>query len=151
LVGAGSAARKGFPVWDRGGRPLAICATFAGALFSTGFFFLHVTMFTHGPGHVMTGLLHQAAESKAIIHENDATFGFTYFPLIFRGVSAAQYYVMAPPLRLLRINQTNENGEIVPAQIISELDNYQELIVVDTRLRTYRDLRACWLGNQSCP
>jgi hypothetical protein len=152
LVAAGGNELTGYHLWDKAGRFAAVGATVLGAFVATAFFLLHQPMFVHGPGRFVSLIFDQEG-TKAIIYEAGAAWGFTYFPLVFsHGGQISQYRESADPVELIKIEAGGaDSSKIAVQDIDSTLANYEHLFVVDTRLRTYRELRKCVQVKLSCP
>ena len=150
LVGAGASSATGFRIWDRAGRIVAIAATIGGACASTIFFLDHSPMFIHGPQRFVGGAFDQLEEPKAIIYESGAPWGFSYFPLVFTHENKiAQYRSIDGGDRLvqLRTGPTDITTSLATEAAVAP---YNHLLLVDSRLRNYRDIRACESPDKAC-
>jgi hypothetical protein len=149
LMGIGATSYTGFRVWDRAGRFIAAGAMLIGAASSVYILFNHASIFIHGPQQFVGQVYDRAASPKAIIYEAGAQWIFSYFPLVFaRNNEIAQYRQNDQGSGLIRIG----SGAIQPAvqDTGSIFAPYNEVLVVDVRFRTFRDLR-CAGQTDLCP
>jgi hypothetical protein len=150
VVGAGAASPLGFRVWDKGGRFVAIGATLLGAAISTFFFLTHAQMFIHGPQRFVSAVFDRIGSPKAIVYEGTG-WGYSYFPLLFTHGGEIDQYRAADG----RVQATGADrigfDRTVHQNIVSAISSYSHLLLVDTELRTYRDLRACQGFEETCP
>jgi hypothetical protein len=146
LIAAGGTQSVGFSAWDKVGRKLAIAAMLAGAAWSTYIFLGNASVFIHGPERSVGRLYDQAAGKKAIVYEPGAAWGFLYFPLVFTHNNVvAQLRVPESGNSFVVIGATPPS----PQDIDRAVATYDTLLVVDIRLRSYRDVAACLKG--ACP
>lgn len=140
LVGISATTLTGFRFWDRGGRFVVIGATLIGACVSTVTFLTHSTMFVHGPQRFVGAIFDRIGAPKAIVYESGAAWGFPYFPLVFSHERKIdQYRVAENEVGLVRAGSSVE--QLAPQSIVSTVAPYNHILLVDTRLRTYRELR----------
>jgi hypothetical protein len=154
LVGAGATSSStGFRLWDYAGRFAAVGATMASGLISTILFLAYASMFVHGPQRFVGAVFDGIEGSKAIIYEDGAGWGYSYFPLVFsHHGNIDQYRATDGQVQLIgpAAGGSGADGP-APRDIGSAVASYDHLLVVDTQLRTYRDLRACQGLGGSCP
>jgi hypothetical protein len=153
LVGAGAASSTGFRLWDKPGRFAAIAATITGGLISTYFFLAHASMFVHGPQRFVGAIFDRIEGPKAIVYEDGASWGYSYFPLVFsHSGKIIQYRAADGQVQQIRA-RAGGSGADGPTlrDIVWAVAPYNHLIVVNTQPRTYRDLRACQGLGGSCP
>jgi hypothetical protein len=150
LVGVGAASSIAFRPWDRVGRYVAAAIMLAGAAWSTYLFFVNAPMFVHGPERFVGKLYDQSRGPKAIIYELGTTWGLLYFPLVFTHKNeVAQYRATGDTSDVIRVIDPNRQEK--PLDIAETVAPYVTVLVVDIRLRTYRDLGACLQSLSACP
>jgi hypothetical protein len=127
---------------------IAVMATVVGATVSTYTFLVHASEFVHGPGEFVGGLYDRAEAPKAVVYETGAAWGWSYFPLVFcyKG-EIAQYRPADGGTELVRIAAGPPPP--APQQILAAVSPYNNLILVNVRLRTYQDIRQC--NANACP
>jgi hypothetical protein len=139
---AGSAATHAeIRYWTSVCRTAAVF-TVAGAIVSTYLFLAHASEFVHGPGGFVSAVYDRIESPKGVVYETDAAWQWSYFPLVFhyKG-NIAQYRPTEDRAALVRI--ASGPNPRAPQQILDAVAPYNALILVDVRLRTYRDLRRC--------
>jgi hypothetical protein len=153
LIGAGASAITGYRFWDKLGRLAAASATLIGALGSTIFFFGNSSMFVHGPQRFVSAIFNETKDPKAIVYEASSAWGFSYFPLVYTHggkihqyrLSDGQIEVIVPRNAEAAINKS------VSQDIRLRFAPYDHLLLVNTELRSYRDLRECRRLVTACP
>jgi len=150
LIGVGAALPTGFRFWDDAGRFVAGGAMLVGAAISTHSFLRHASMFVHGPGRFVSGVYDKVGFPKAIVYEAGSAWGFSYFPLAFSyNQQIIQYRSAENKDGLIRIG--GSEGQPVAQRMESALESYNNILLVDVRLRTAQDLRRCQNHPSSCP
>jgi hypothetical protein len=150
LVGSGASSRAGIRLWDWAGRFTAIGLTIVGASASTLLFLDKPSLFIHGPQRFVGGLYDHAIEPKAIVYESEASWPSSYFPLVFSHRNKIiQFRALDDGSRVLRIGSDAASDQ-APQDSETALAPYKHLIVVDIRLRNYRDIRVCQDANGAC-
>jgi hypothetical protein len=151
LIGAGATSVTGFRSWDDAGRNLALGALLVGAAISTYTFFFHASMFVHGPQRFVGALYETAAGPKAIVYETGAAWGWSYVPLQYtHDGEVIQYRTPDDGIGLVRVGRRGAEAT-APQEIEATVAPYQVLLLIDIRLRTYRDLRQCQTQPNACP
>jgi hypothetical protein len=149
LIAIGAQSRIGFRSWDNVGRFIAITMMVLGSAQATTTFFSNSTMFVHGPNRFIGGLYDSAEDPKAIVYEAGAFWKFPYFPLVFSHRNKIDQYRAADNEDgLFRIVRGQD--DLLGQPIKTVVAPYKTVLVVDTRLRTYRDIRECQNGNVEC-
>ena len=129
---------------------IVIVMTIAGAACSTYTFLAHASDFIHGPGRFVGALYDRAGPPKAVFYEVDAADGWSYFPLVFSHKGQVpQYRATDGGAQVVRM----VSGAIQPAPqaTLMAATQYDNLILVDVRLRTYGDIRRCLASTSRCP
>jgi hypothetical protein len=148
LVGIGATTVTGFRFWDHVGRFVVIGATLIGASVSTVAFLTHSAMFIHGPQRFVGAMFDRIEGPRAIVYESGAAWGFPYFPLVFsHDRKIDQYRAAENEVGLIRAG--GGASQPAPQSIVSTVAPYNHLLLVDTQLRTYRDLREYQKGESS--
>ncbi len=150
LIGIGASSSTGFRPWDRGGRFVAASAMLIGAAFSTHVFLFHAPFFVHGPERFVGAIYDEATSPKAIVYEPEAAWAFSYFPLVFsHDRKIIQLRATDSGNELVRIGDTQRRA--AAEELGAALAPYNDVLIVDVKLRTFRDLRMCLNTVASCP
>jgi hypothetical protein len=150
LIGAGATSATGFRLWDAAGRRAAVGAMLLGAGISTYMFFIHSSMFVHGPHRFIGALYDGAVAPKAIVYEVGAAWGWSYIPLAYSHNSeVVQYHAADDGVGLVRAGRTGT--ESMAQEIEATIAPFRVLLLADIRLRTYQDLRQCQDQPSACP
>lgn len=127
---------------------IPVAALLAGAAISTYTFLANASEFIHGPGEFVNTLYDRLAAPKATVYESGAAWPWSYFPLVFDHKSGlVQYRAAENGTELLRV--VTSAPQPAPQQLLVALAQYNYILLVDVRLRSYRDIRRCHAG--SCP
>jgi hypothetical protein len=150
LIGAGATSVTGFPLWDVAGRKLATGALLTGAGISIVLFFGNSSLFVHGPNRFISALYDKAADPQAIVYANGAAWIWSYVPLQYsRHGEVVQYWVPEGGNGLVRAGPRGADAAVQDVE--AAVASYKVLLLVDIRLRTYRDLRPCLQQSGACP
>jgi hypothetical protein len=142
LVGASATSVTGFRLWDVAGRKVATGALLAGAGISIYLFFENASLFVHGPHRFISAIYDKAVGPKAIVYENGAAWVWSYLPLHYtHHGEVVQYWAPNSGGGLVRAGPRGTEGAV--QEVEATLAPYHVLLLVDIRLRTYRDLRQC--------
>jgi hypothetical protein len=88
------------------------------------------------------------ASPRAIVYEAGADWGFSYFPLLFtHDGRIVQYRAAEDGVDLVRIG----GDQTTARDLRQEVAGFQNILLVNTKLRTFRDLRECQNKSSSCP
>jgi hypothetical protein len=150
LIGAGATSVTGFRSWDVAGRKVSVGALLVGAGISTWMFFVHASMFVHGPQRFISALYDTSVGPKAIIYEIGAAWGWSYIPLQYtHHGEIIQYRISDHEGALVRAGRLDTKAMV--QEIEAAVAPYQVLLLADIRLRNYRDLRQCQNQPSECP
>jgi hypothetical protein len=116
-------------------------AVIAGAALSTCTFFAHAAEFIHGPGRFVGAVYNRLEPPKAIIYESGAAWEWSYFPLVFSYKGEVAQYRFAAGGELVRVVPGPTQPD--PQQALAAVATYNDVLLVDIRLRTYKDIRQC--------
>jgi len=126
--------------------PVAVLTV--GAAISTYAFLVNPSEFIHGPQKFVDTLYDQMESPKAAVYEVGAAWPWSYFPLVFdHNGELAQYRADTNGAELIRI--ATSVPQPAPQQLAVALAPYTHILLVDIRLRSYRDIRQCHA--QACP
>jgi hypothetical protein len=151
LIGAGATSVTGFRSWDVAGRKVALAALLMGAGISTHTFFVHASMFVHGPQRFVGALYDTTVGPKAIVYETGAAWGWSYIPLQYtHNGEVIQYRTPDDGIGLVRVARRGTEATVAQ-EIEATVAPYQVLLLTDIRLRSYRDLRQCQKQPNACP
>lgn len=111
-------------------------------------FLANAPEFIHGPQQFVNTLYDQMQAPKATVYESGAAWAWSYFPLAFdhKG-KLAQYRADEDGGELVRIETSVPAA--APQQLSAALAPYRQILLVDVRLRSYRDIRRCHAD--ACP
>ena len=126
---------------------IAFAATLTGAVISTYGFLAHASEFVHGPGEFVNALYERAASPKAIVYKSGAALGWSYFPLVFLHNGDVAQYRSVDGSDLARIVSGSSQPD--PQRIVDAVAPFNDLVLVDVRLRKYQDIRRC--DENACP
>ena len=150
LVGASATFVSRFRLWDVAGRKVATGALLAGAGISIYLFFENASLFVHGPDRFISAVYDKAVGPKAIVYENGAAWVWSYLPLHYsHHGDVVQYWEPDSGGGLVRAGPRGTEAAV--QEIEATLAPYHVLLLVDIRLRTYRDLRQCLNQSGACP
>jgi len=151
LIGIAATSATGFRSWDVAGRKVALAALLMGAGISTHIFFVHASMFVHGPQRFVGALYDTSVGPKAIVYETGAAWGWSYIPLQYTHKGEViQYRTPDDGIGLVRVGRRGTEATVAQ-EIEATVAPYQVLLLADIRLRTYRDLRQCQKQPNACP
>ena len=151
LIGIAATSATGFRSWDVAGRKVALAALLMGAGISTHTFFVHASMFVHGPQRFVGALYDTTVGPKAIVYETRAAWGWSYIPLQYtHNGEVIQYRTPDDGIGLVRVARRGTEATVAQ-EIEATVAPYQVLLLADIRLRTYRDLRQCQKQPNACP
>jgi hypothetical protein len=150
LIGVSATSFTGLYFWDYAGRFLALGIMLTGAGVSTYIFLVDASMFVHGPQRFVGRLYDETAGPKAVLYEPGAAWEFSYFPLVFSHYSHIdQYRATTSGDMLIQIG--SNVGGAANQNIDSTVTSYNDLLLVDVRLRSVRTLRECLSRSSLCP
>src|SRR5262249_45007881 len=135
--------------WEHFGRCVAIGAMVLGCAQATSMFLSNAAMFVHGPNRFVGALYDSAENPKAIVYEAGAYWKFPYYPLVFSHRNEIDQYRAADNGEgLFRVDRALDHSVVRPIE--SVVAPYKILLVVNLKLRSYRDLRDCQNGGAEC-
>jgi hypothetical protein len=147
FLASGSTTAFGIRHW-RIAYGMVAAATLSGAAVSTYTFLVHASEFIHGPLTFVAAAYDRAKAPKAVIYESDAAWEWSYFPLVFSHKGGAiQYIPTDGGTKLDRL--VIGPPRATPQRTLEAVAPYSDLILVESRLRTYRDIREC--SKNACP
>jgi hypothetical protein len=150
LVGASATSVTGFGLWDIAGRKVATGALLAGAGISIYLFFENASLFVHGPQRFISAIYDKTVGPKAIVYEKGAGWVWSYLPLHYsHHGEVVEYWAPDSADRLARAGRRGTEAAV--QEVDAALAPYRVLLLVDIRLRTYRDLRQCLSQPGACP
>jgi hypothetical protein len=150
LIAAGATSITGFRSWDVAGRKVAVGALLVGAGISNYMFFVHASMFVHGPQRFVGALYDKTIGPKAIVYETGAAWGWSFIPLQFtHHGDVVQYWTPEGGDGLVKAGRLGIKATV--EEMEAAVAPYQVLLLTDIRLRTYRDLRQCQNQPSACP
>ena len=126
---------------------IAFAATLTGAAVSTYGFLAHASEFVHGPGEFVNASYDRTASPKAIVYESGAAWGWSYFPLVFLHNGDVAQFRSVDGSDLARIVSGSSQPD--PQPIVDAVAPFNDLVLVDVRLRKYQDIRRC--DENACP
>ncbi len=144
IMGLGASQPIGLRGWDRYGRFCALAGLLAGAATATAGFLLHAPWFVHGPHRVIEMARAQSLQPAAILYAEPETYAVGYIPMVYEGGGHFPQW-LALPQGVSRLPKVD--GAPIPPPVA--FAPYRALVVVDTRMRHYGDLRDCLKGR--CP
>ena len=134
-------------LWNRSCKVVAVFML-SGAFVATYMFLIHAEEFVHGPGGFVRAIYNNTDGPKAVVYETGAALEWAYFPLVFYYEGdAPQYRPARNSSDLVRMSPGIKGSAF--DKMTNALAPYDYLLLIDTRLRAYTDIRACNIG--SCP
>ena len=144
IIALGASQSIGLRGWDRYGRPFSLAILLTGAAIGTAIFLLHAAWFVHGPHRVIETARARSLQPSAIVYAEPETYGVGYFPMVYQGGGRFPQW-LAWPQGVSRLPAID--GPLFPP--LAALASYREIVIVDTHMRRYPDLRDCL--NDRCP